>query len=99
VPWLTSASDGARIRLRVLPRASRTEIGGVHGDTLRVRLQAPPVEGKANRALLRFLAGQLGLRTRDLVLESGAKGRDKTVFVKGGNEAELRQRLEGRVRD
>jgi uncharacterized protein (TIGR00251 family) len=80
--WLRRDGEDLILLLRVLPRASRDEIAGPHGDRLRVRLTAPPVDGKANAHLLRFLAGRLGLRVADLRLERGETGRDKQIRIR-----------------
>ena len=65
------------MQLRVQPRASRDEIAGVSGGAIRVRLMAPPVDGAANDALLRFLAARLDLPRSALTLVSGHTGRTK----------------------
>jgi uncharacterized protein len=75
--------DGATLRVRVVPGARATALAGEHGGALRVRVAAPPVEGKANTALLAFLAGLLGLRARDLRIETGTAARDKLVVIRG----------------
>jgi uncharacterized protein (TIGR00251 family) len=72
-----------RIRVRVQPRASRTETAGVHDGVLRIRVAAPPVEGEANEALVRFLAKRLRVATSRITLASGAWGRTKVVEVEG----------------
>lgn len=70
-----------RFAVRVQPRASRNEFAGVQNGTLRVRLQAPPVEGAANEALLRFLATELDVPMRDISIVSGFGSRNKVVEV------------------
>jgi uncharacterized protein (TIGR00251 family) len=75
--------DGIRLRLRIQPRASRTEVVGLHGDTVRIRLSAPPVDGAANEELIRFLAATLGVPTRAVEITAGHGGRQKTVLVRG----------------
>ena len=65
--------------VRVQPRASRTEFAGVMGERLRIRLNAPPVDGRANLALREFLAGACGLPKSRVTLEHGLSGRDKCV--------------------
>lgn len=84
---------GCRLRLRVQPRASRNEVAGRHGDAVRVRLTAPPVEGAANDALLRFLAETLGVSRSALRLAAGATGRSKLVEVSGLTAEEAGRRL------
>ncbi|MDA1044203.1 MAG: DUF167 domain-containing protein [Verrucomicrobia bacterium] len=72
--------------VRVIPNASRTQSGGWQDDILRVRLNAPPIEGKANKALLEFLADPLGLRARDFVILSGETSRIKRLAIHGAPE-------------
>ncbi len=71
------------MRLRIQPRASRTELVGLHGDALRIRLAAPPVDGAANDELVRFLAHLLGVPGRAVEITAGHSGRQKTVDVAG----------------
>lgn len=77
--------DGADwlLDVRVQPRASRTEFAGLLGERLKVRLQAPPVDGRANAALLDFLATACGLPKSRVTLDSGQSGRDKRVRLHG----------------
>lgn len=83
----------ALLTLRVIPRAKKTEWGGRRGDALVVRLQAPPVEGAANEALLKFLAKELGVRPSDLEIVSGERARDKVIRVGGMTDAEVSSKL------
>ena len=84
LPGIVADGDGSRITLQVVPRASKTEVVGADGDdALRLRLAAPPVDGKANKELLRFLAETLGVPARALELVSGQTGRRKVVRVAG----------------
>ena len=82
-PWLRAAANGALLRVHVVPGARRAGVAGLHGAALRVRVTARPLEGAANRELLRLLARALGLRPGDLELEAGAHGREKRVRVRG----------------
>ena len=77
--------DGADLVLdvRVQPRASRSEIAGLHGERLRIRLQAPPVDGKANAALLEFVAGVFAIPRARVTIEHGLTGRDKRLRLHG----------------
>jgi uncharacterized protein (TIGR00251 family) len=81
--WLSADSAGVIIRLYIAPRARRDEVQGVHGSALKVRLTAPPVEGAANRALIEFLAGRLGVRRQQIIIMVGQHARDKVVHVSG----------------
>jgi len=83
----------ATLKIRVIPRASKTEWGGKRGEALVVRLQAPPVEGAANEALLKFLAKQLEVRASELEIVAGERARNKVVRVAGMTESELNDRL------
>jgi uncharacterized protein (TIGR00251 family) len=80
---ITTTATGVRLTLHVQPRAARTEIAGLHGDALKVRLAAPPVDGAANEALIRFLADRLGVPRSALALVGGATSRRKVVEVTG----------------
>jgi len=81
-PWCRWASaEKLVLQLRVQPRASRDEIVGAHGDALKVRITAPPVDGQANEHLLRFLAKSFAVPRSRISLEQGASGRVKRVTV------------------
>jgi uncharacterized protein (TIGR00251 family) len=80
---ITGVAGGFRFAVRLQPRASRNEVAGVHGTALKVRLQAPPVDGAANEALVAFLAESLGVPARDVRLVSGVTSRSKVVEVRG----------------
>lgn len=69
------------LTLHVQPGARRTEVAGVHGDALKLRLAAPPVDGKANAALRAFLADAFGVPQRQVTLLRGETSRDKVVRV------------------
>jgi len=79
-----------RVSVHVQPRATRSEIVGVHGTALKVRLQAPPVDGAANEALVTLLAERLGVARRSVRVIAGATSRSKTVEVDGTTEDAVR---------
>jgi uncharacterized protein (TIGR00251 family) len=79
-----------RVSVHVQPRASRSEIIGQHGAALKVRLQAPPVDGAANEALVQLLSDSLGVSRRSVRVVAGATSRTKTVEVVGTTEAAVR---------
>ncbi len=83
-----------RLTVRVTPRASRDELLGFQGEVLRVRVKAPPVEGRANEALLRLLAKVLGVPRSSLAIVRGQTSREKIVAVDGLEAAEVRRRIE-----
>ncbi len=76
------------IKIKVQPGASKSEIVGMQGDRLKIRIKAPPVEGKANEECIATLAKALGLRKRDVEIVSGEKGRDKTLKIYGMEKEE-----------
>ncbi len=75
--------DGGDLLLtvRVQPRASRDEVVGLHGDTLKVRITAPPVEGQANEHLIRYLASIFGVGRSSVSLLAGQTGREKRFRI------------------
>jgi hypothetical protein len=80
---ITATADGVRLRVRVQPAASRSEIAGTHGDSIRIRLASPPVDGKANEALTLLLSRVLAVPRRAVTLHAGAGSRSKVVEVAG----------------
>ena len=84
----------ATLRVRVTPRAGRDALAGWRDDVLLVRLAAPPVEGLANAALVRFLADVLGVPARDIDILSGDTAREKRLSIAGLDDATRRGQLE-----
>ncbi len=74
---------GAVLSVHIQPKASRTECVGFHGDAIKIRVAAPPVDGAANDELIRFLACQLSIPSSSVQIQSGTSGRPKRVLVKG----------------
>lgn len=85
----------AKIRVRVQPGARKDEIVGLQEEVLRVKVAAPPVEGRANTALIAFLAKHLGVRKGDIDIVAGHTSRDKVVEVHGLDDEQVRGRLRG----
>jgi uncharacterized protein (TIGR00251 family) len=90
---IEARAGGVRFSVHVQPRASRTEIAGVHGDALKVRLSAPPVDGAANEALVDFLGERFAVPRRAITIVSGAQSRAKIVEVEGLTVADARRLL------
>ena len=83
----------ATIRLHIIPNAKVNAVVGEHGGAIKIKLRAQAREGKANSALRSFLAGELKIPERAIVLEHGHKSRDKLIVIDGLREEEVRQRL------
>ncbi len=84
--WFRQAADGrTTLTLHIQPGAKKTEFAGLHGDALKIRLAAPPVDGKANEALIKFVAEVLGLPKSAVSLKSGQTSRRKVLEVLGAN--------------
>lgn len=79
--WFQRNGETVTLTLHVQPGAKRSEIGGLHGDALKVRLAAPPLEGRANDALLRFIAKRFDVPLRQVELRHGSQSRHKVVAV------------------
>ena len=87
-----SEEDGAiTFQVRVVPRASRSEIAGEHDGALRVRVTAPPVDGAANEELVRLLAKELKVRASAVEIVSGHSSRIKCVLVRGADSLALQK--------
>ena len=85
--WFRVAGDGRiTLTLHIQPGAKKTAVAGRHGDALKIRLAAPPVDGKANAALLEFIADALGLPKAAVKLKSGHTSRRKVREVDGATE-------------
>jgi len=82
------------LNLRIVPRASKNTIQGRHGDALKIRLCAPPVDGAANAALIEFLAKTFSLPRSRIQLLSGQTSRTKRVLLAGMKADEIRGRME-----
>jgi len=83
----------AILRIHVIPNAKIDSIVGEHGSAVKIKLRAAAVEGKANAALIRFLAEQMELSRHAIVLQRGHKSRDKLIRVDGLSQEDVRRRL------
>ena len=89
----------AILRAHVVPNAKIEGVIGEYDGAIRIKLRAPAVEGKANAALIRFLAQQLTLPQHSIVLESGRRSRHKLIRIDGLTEEELRRRVRAKLGD
>lgn len=95
--WLSADAEGVTLRLHIQPGAKNTEVVGLHGEALKIRLAAPPVDGKANACLIAFLADRLGVAKSAISLVSGEASRAKRVRVSGIDSALVRRSLPSRA--
>ena len=79
--WLREGTGRTTLTLHIQPGAKKTEVAGKHGDALKIRLAAPPVDGKANAALINFVADRLGLAKSAVSLKSGQTSRRKVIEI------------------
>jgi len=92
-PYLRSEPDGVWLSIKVQPRASANEIGGVMGNELRVKVTAPPVDSAANEALVGFLAQTLGCARNKVELIRGQTSRHKIIRVRGMTAEDVVKRI------
>ena len=86
----------AVLRVHVVPNAKSDSVVGEYGGAIKIKLRASAVEGKANAALIRFLAEQLKLPRHSIVLERGHRSRDKLIRIDGLTAEDVRMRMRGR---
>ncbi len=90
--WFRVAADGRiTLTLHIQPGAKKTEFAGRHGDALKIRLAAPPVDGKANEALVKFIATTLHLPKSSVMLKSGQTSRHKVLEITGATAESVAQ--------
>jgi hypothetical protein len=91
--WLRSDGDGVILDLHIQPGAKKTEVVGRHGDALKIRLAAPPVDGKANAALIAYIAAKVGAGRTAVEVISGQTSRAKRLRVTGIAPADVLEAL------
>jgi len=90
---LKESKKGLTFDIQVIPHASRAEIVGMQDGVLKIKVTAPPVEGAANEACIKLLAGELKLKKSQMEISSGAKSRRKTVMIKDISKTELELKI------
>ena len=88
--FVTDTADGVILAVRVIPRARHTEVAGTRDDALLIRLAAPPVDGAANEALVKFIARQLNVPGSGIHIVSGERGREKRIAIAGVTAQQVR---------
>ena len=94
MPYLQTRSDSSLLFfLHVQPGAGRNALAGLHGDALKLRLAAPPVDGRANKAVIAFLSDLLRIPKKAVTIKSGLRSRQKRILLTGINEEKVRSLL------
>jgi uncharacterized protein (TIGR00251 family) len=92
------SKNGALLNLKVSPRAKSTSLEGMHGDdALKLRVAAPPVDGRANAEIEKFLAGVFEVSASSVEVVRGASGRDKTVLFRGVEPVDIQRRISAMI--
>lgn len=98
MPYLRKAKDGrVALHIHAQPKASTSRIVGLYGGRLKIAVAAPPVDGKANAALEKYLAKLLGVPGRNVSVSSGAQSRQKVVMVKSQDAVTVRSIIESNL--
>ena len=92
---IKETEQGVRLRIHVIPQSQKSEVVGIQDDALKVKIAAPPVEGRANAACIRFLSDILGVRKNQISIVSGHKSRDKIVAIEGIRKREIQTVISG----
>ena len=90
---IETVKGGVRLHLFIQPKSSKNEVVGSHNGLLKIKITAPPVDGKANECLVEFLSDILDIPKRDISIVRGETGRNKTVELTGVTENLLREKL------
>jgi len=94
VPFAQEKNGDTIIKITVCPGASRNQIKGIHGDTIKIAVTAPPEHGKANNAVIALLADSLSVKKQSITVTAGLSSRRKTVLVAGISIAQLSSMLD-----
>jgi len=95
VSWVRLVAGGIELEVQVVPRASRTRVVGSVADRLKIQLNAPPVDGEANAALVELLAETFGVRKSAVTIVAGETSRKKRVRIEGATEAQAQVLISG----
>ncbi len=93
--FLSTYKDGrVLLKLHVQPKASQNRFAGKYNDALKLTITAPPVDGKANAAVIKFLASALNLKKKDLEIKHGLQSRTKSILIAGPSLKEIRSQIQ-----
>jgi uncharacterized protein (TIGR00251 family) len=97
MPYLRTQADGSLLlSIYVQPKSHRNAIVGLHGDAVKLRLTAPPIDGKANKAVIAFWAKFLKIPKSAVTIKSGLQSRMKKILLQGADEEQIRRLVEQR---
>ena len=85
--------NGCIIGFHIVPGSSINEVSGMYGDDIKVKLKAPPVDGKANLLLIEYLSDLTGVKKGNIIIKSGLSGRSKRIFFDGVSRCEIESKL------
>ncbi len=91
--WLIAGDASVTLRLHIQPGAKKSEVAGLHGEALKIRLAAPPVDGRANACLIAFVADRLEIAKTKISIVSGETSRAKRIRISGVDAAFVRRRF------
>ena len=91
--WITATKTGVMLSVHACPRAAQDQVQGLHGDAVKIRLRAPPADGRANDALIALLSRLLDVPARDLTIVAGHSARRKRVAIAGVTASVVRAKL------
>ena len=89
VVFIKETADGVIFHIHVVPKSAKSEVAGVQGDAVKLKINAPPSEGQANSACIKFLSEILGVRKNQVTIVSGYKSRKKTVAIEGRGRKDI----------
>ncbi len=92
-PFIKESKEGVLLLLHIQPKVSRNRIVGLHGDRLKLAVQAPPTDGKANKAVQQLLSKITGLPRSKIILKSGATSREKSFLLRKAETKDILKRL------
>lgn len=92
---MKETGNGIIFRIHVVPKSARSEVAGIQGDAVKLKISAPPVEGKANSECIRFLSEILRVKKNQVTIINGQKSRKKTVAVEGIRKKDIEAIIPG----
>ena len=95
--WINSCKNGIRFSAIIQPRSSKNEVTGIFHNALKIRLTAPPVDGAANKACIRFFSKLLGVSPSEISIIQGFSSRNKTIKIIGLTEKQFREILKTKI--